>query len=375
MFRVLVLSALALVTALPSLGSDLPRASARHEQATSCGGSSGPDASPTAIAEEMATPRSGATAASTDGPVLQTVGDIPLPGDASRFDYQSLDQTTGRLYLAHMGAGQLEVFDVNSREVVGTVKGLPTVTGVLAVPEVGFVYAAVAGDHQVAVIDDRTLEVVARVGDIGFPDGLAYAPSVRQVFVSDESGGGELVIDTRTNEVVTTVDLGGDAGNTHFDPTSGCIVVAVQTLGQLALIDPATHKVVGRVTLDANCEGPHGFLIDPPAKLAFVTCEGNAMLLVVDLATTQVIATFPVGEGPDVLAFDPGWSRLYVASESGVVSVFDERAGVLRLVGEITMPDAHSVEVDPRTHLLYLPLANVGGEPVLRIMSSPSPQG
>ena len=31
--------------------------------------------------------------------------------------------------------------------------------------------------------------------------------------------------------------------------------------------------------------------------------------------------------------------------------------------------NAHSVAVDPRTHLVYLPLRNVRGRPVLRIMA------
>ena len=42
--------------------------------------------------------------------VLVKVADIPLPGRAVRFDYQSLDAEHGRLYIAHMNADQLVVF-------------------------------------------------------------------------------------------------------------------------------------------------------------------------------------------------------------------------------------------------------------------------
>ena len=34
---------------------------------------------------------------------LQVVADLPLPGSASRFDYQSLESTTGRLFISHTG--------------------------------------------------------------------------------------------------------------------------------------------------------------------------------------------------------------------------------------------------------------------------------
>src|SRR5215213_5009471 len=312
------------------------------------------------------------TAASTpsNAAIVQPIADVPLPGSAARFDYQSLDPTSGRLFIAHMGADQVIVFDTRAEQVIETVSGVKTPTGVLAVPELGRIFVAAAGSHDVAVIDAESLEVIAQTGQIGFPDGLDYAPTVKQVFVSDESGGGELVIDATTNKVVTTIDIGGEAGNTHYDPGSGCILVAVQSQNQLAVIDPTTDRLVGRYDLDADCQTPHGFLIDPPLRQAFVSCEDNATLLVVDLQTMTVTETYPVGQGPDVLAFDPGWRRLYVASESGIVSIFDERGTELQPVGEYRAPHAHSVAVDPRTQRVYLPLEDVDGKPVLRILET-----
>ena len=38
---------------------------------------------------------------------------------------------------------------------------------------------------------------------------------------------------------------------------------------------------------------PHGFLIDVLRRHAFVTCEESATLLVVDLQTMAVTATYP----------------------------------------------------------------------------------
>jgi hypothetical protein len=32
------------------------------------------------------------------------------------------------------------------------------------------------------------------------------------------------------------------------------------------------------------------------------------------------------------------------------------------------MPHAHTVSVDPKTHLVYFPLENISGHPLLRIM-------
>jgi len=297
---------------------------------------------------------------------LTLLREIPLPGPANRFDYQSLDPSTRRLYMNHMNAGQTLVFDVDSGRVVAEIGGVPRATCVWAVPSHGQVYISAAGNHEVVIVDDKTLKVVARVGDIRFPDGIAYAIGADKVFVSDEAGSADVVIDPATRAKRSTIALGGEAGNTHYDSVSGCVLVAVQTRNELVAIDPVSERVVQRYSL-AGSDHPHGFAIDEPDRLAFVSCEGNAALIVVDLRTMKPIQQLAVGDDPDVLAWDPTWRRLYVASESGVLSAFWLDGGRLHPVGEIRAPHAHTVSVDPQTHRVFVPLENVGGRPVLRI--------
>jgi DNA-binding beta-propeller fold protein YncE len=299
-------------------------------------------------------------------PGLTLLREIPLPGPANRFDYQSLDPVARRLYMNHMNAGQTLVFDVDSNRVVAEIGSVPRATGVLAVRDHGQVYISAAGNHEVAIVDDKTLKVVARVGDIRFPDGIAYASGADKVFVSDEAGSADVVIDPATRAKRSTIALGGEAGNTHYDSVSRCILVAVQTKNELVAIDPVSERVVQRYSLPGS-DHPHGFAIDEPGRLAFVSCEGNAALIVVDLRTMKPVQRLTVGDDPDVLAWDPAWRRLYVASESGVLSTFWLDGGRLRPVGEIRAPHAHTVSVDPKTHRVYVPLENVGGHPVLRI--------
>jgi DNA-binding beta-propeller fold protein YncE len=113
---------------------------------------------------------------------------------------------------------------------------------------------------------------------------------------------------------------------------------------------------------------PHGVSLDVAHRLAFVAGQANGTLAVFDLESKKVLATHPVGEDPDVLSFDAGLGLLYVSAESGTVSVFSVRGKELVSQGQMTMPHAHTVCVDPGTHLVYLPLENVDGRPILRIM-------
>ena len=79
--------------------------------------------------------------------VLTKVVDIPMPGPAVRFDYQSLDAESGRLYISHMNADQMVVFDTAKRKVDVNLDGFKRVHGVWAVPELSRVYASVTGEH------------------------------------------------------------------------------------------------------------------------------------------------------------------------------------------------------------------------------------
>lgn len=299
---------------------------------------------------------------------LKKVADVPLPGAAVRFDYQSLDPSHDRLYIAHMNADQLVVFDVKTRAVVANLDGFPSVHGVLAVPEIGRVYASITGEHKVAVVDMQSLKTIAKAGPVNYPDGLAYAPGPNRVFVSDEHGDADVVVDAKTNSVVATIPLGGGAGNTVYDSGSGRILVAVHKKNELVAIDPATAKIAGRYAMK-GIDHPHGVALDVSGRLAFVAGEGNSKVGVVDLSNMQVLSTYDVGKDPDVLAFDPGLKMLYVSAESGHVSVFRENGKELVNQGTLFMPHAHTVSVDPRTHLVYFPLQNVDGHPILRIMT------
>jgi len=298
---------------------------------------------------------------------LRTLRDVPLGGGASRFDYQSFDPNSGRLYIAHLGDGTMAVFDTNKEILVGDVRDLARVHGVLAVPELHRVYASATGSNELAVIDDSSLQIIARVPAGDYPDGVAYAIKANKIYVSDLHGKTDTVVDAKTNQRVTTIALGGGAGNTQYDAASDHIFVTVHGQNQLAEIDPNTDQVIGRYPLP-GCSGSHGLLIDSDHRLAFVACEENAKLAVLDLDAKKMTAIHSVGADPDVLAFDKGLGRLYVSAESGIIAIFDERGGHLEKVGEgFFAANAHSVAVDSRTHRVYFPLQNVGGKPVLRI--------
>lgn len=296
----------------------------------------------------------------------QQVSTLDLTGGTGRFDYATFDPTLNLLFVAHMGAGQLIEVDVAQHKVLRTIEDLPDVHGVIVVPETHRVYATATGRNQLVALDEDTGKVIFTADTDAYPDGLAYDPKRHTVWTTNERAGTETVVDAATGAVQASVPLGGEVGNVAYDPASDAMVVAVQGKGDLAVIDPTTHAVTDRIPTP-GCEGPHGQVLDNASQVMFVGCEDNATLISVDLARRTVIDHLQVGDNPDVLVFDPGRHRVYVAAESGWVSIADADHGHLTARGSVHVADgAHTLALDLGSGHTFLPVADAGhGTPQL----------
>jgi DNA-binding beta-propeller fold protein YncE len=312
--------------------------------------------------------------------------DVPLGPKIDRFDYQSLDPSTGRLFISGMSIGRLLVFATSANKLLTELDGYPSVTGVLVVPDLHKVYASVPGDGvllsvaagmagigsgggQVVILDSGTLHEIARVPGGVFPNGITYDPDDRTIFVTDEYGRGVTIIDGEADRRIGRVKLGGLIGNVQYDPITKRVYAAVKNTNELVAIDPKSHTAVARYRLQGG-RHPHGVAIAPGSGIGFVACDEDDRLLVVALATGRVLDNLPIAHKPDVLAIDPILRRLYVASESGALSVLDiKNAASPTIIATFPLAEnAHSVGVDPTSHRVFLPLRNVEGRAVLRIL-------
>jgi len=298
---------------------------------------------------------------------MQQIANVPLSGGTTRFDYQSLDPQTGLLFISRSGANSVLIFDTNTNKVIGEVGGVFDGHGVIVIPDLKRVYVAAGTKNQVVAIDEYTHKIIATIPVGEGPDGLAYDPVDHKVFVSDEDGHNDAVIDVQTEKQIGLISLGGEAGNTQYDSVSHRIFVNVQTLNQLIAIDPTSDQIVGHYPLP-GCEHNHGLNIDTLLRIAFIACDENATLLVVDMHTMKVVDTASTGARPDVLALDSGRHILYVAAESGTVTIFQELSkGVHKLNEGYVASFAHTVAVNQKTHDIYLPLENVDGKALIRV--------
>ena len=176
-------------------------------------------------------------------------------------------------------------------------------------------------------------------------------------------------MDVTKDEIIKTLHFDSETGMPQYDPVARKVYVNLQDQNIFAVIDPSTDEVVGRYPV-GRCKGNHGMTLDPDHHRAFLSCEENNLMTVFDLDKHAPIVFLPMADGPDVIKFDPGLKRIYVACSSGAISVFqmDDPDHYRKLEDFPVQKKVHSLAVDPKTHRVYAPEQEENGKPVARMV-------
>lgn len=308
--------------------------------------------------------------ANASGQTLKLVTKFDLPGPGGkRFDYLTIDEDDHYLLSAHLAADQTYVIDLGTNKVVATITDTPGAEGVEYVPELKKFYTSNAHDNTIGVVDLKQMKVVKKLKTEAKPDGSTYAAPFHKLYVSDERGKAEAIVDVQKDEIIRTLRFDSETGMPQYDPVARDVYVNLQDQNIFAVIDPAIDQVIGRYPV-GKCEGNHGMALDPERHRAFLSCEGNELMTVFDLDKHAPIAFLKMPGGPDVIKFDPGLGRIYVACYSGAIAVFhqDDPDHYRKLEDFRVQHAVHSLAVDLKTHRVYTPEQEEDGKPVARMV-------
>jgi DNA-binding beta-propeller fold protein YncE len=304
------------------------------------------------------------------GQSLQLGAKFDLPGPkGQRFDYLTIDDEDQYLLSAHLGPGILYVIDMRTNKVVKAIPGLPGITGLESVPGARKVYTSDWGEEKIGIVDLRSMTVIKRLATDAKPNGSVYAPPFHKVYVANTLGNAVTVVDVDRDEVVKVIKFTSETGMPQYDSSARRIYVNLRSTNEIAEIDPATDLLVGRYPVD-GCRFNHGMAVDSEHHRAFLLCTGNRTLTVFALDSHKSVAHLPMPAGADVVKFDAGLRRIYVACSSGFISVFEAQdADHYRKLEDFPVQKmVHSLAVDPVTHRVYAPEQQENGQPVARMV-------
>jgi len=301
---------------------------------------------------------------------LKKVVVIRLPGPpGEHFDHLAIDYDDHYLLSAHLGPGILYVIDTRTNTLVKAIHGLPGITAPVYVPRLRKVYTCDWGENKIGVVSLGTMRVIKKLPTREKPNGGVYAEPFGKVYISDTLGKEVAVVNVHTDEIVKELKFDSETGMVQYDPVGRKILVNLRSTDEVAEVDPVSDTVVGQYPA-GRCDFNHGMAVDAGSRRAFLLCGGNNLLAVFDLNTHQCIAYIPLPPEGDDVQFDPALRRIYVACESGKISVIQEVDAnhFIKLEDFPVQPGVHTLAVDAQTDRVYAPEQEENGRPVSRML-------
>jgi DNA-binding beta-propeller fold protein YncE len=286
---------------------------------------------------------------------------IPIPGQGS-WDYLAVDESARRLYVSH--GTQVEVLDIDSLNVVGSIPKTPGVHGIAIAPEVGRGFVSNGQASTVTIFDLKTLKPIGNVATGQKPDAIIYDSATSRVFAFNGGSNSATAIDAAGGTVAGTINLDGGPEFAASDG-NGYVFNNLEDESLVLKINSRELKVEQRWPT-APCASPSSMAIDRANRRLFVGCRSKVMA-VIDADTGKVITTLPIGDHVDATAFDPETKLIFNSNGEGTITVVhQDSADKYSAVETVkTLPRAKTMALDPKTHRLFLSTAENGQFEVL----------
>jgi len=282
-------------------------------------------------------------------------------GGNGGWDYLTADPGAHRLYIAR--GNRVQVIDTDTGKLLGEMGGMGGTHGIVLDTNGRIGYVSDGGDNVVRAFDRTTLKVTASIPAGKNPDGIVFDPATSRVFAFNGRSNSATVIDTATNRVLRTIPLPGKPEFPVSDG-QGNIYDNIESKSEIVRIDAHSFKVTATWPL-APCQSPSGLAIDRAHHRLFSVCH-NKVMAVVNTNTGHVVATVPIGNGPDASRYD-SQRRLVFSSngEDGTLTVVKEySANRYTPVQTLTTEKgARTMAIDPSTGTIYLVTAKFGPPP------------
>jgi hypothetical protein len=271
-------------------------------------------------------------------------------GGVGNWDYLTLDPIARQLFIAHGPA--VQVVDVETGQLAGTVTGLREAHSIVLDPDGAFGYVTDGAASEVKVFDRRSLQVVAAIPTGPAPRAMAFEPQTKWLFVIGAQPIGEkpavaqdgstsvrrgsrnaaprsqstvTVIDTQTRKQLVQIVVSGALGFVEADG-NGQVFVTVSDLNQIVRLDAVAIGSALHRLLDTSSASQPGPATKIP-KAVVLDWTSEARPAPPPEVRPHFFALGPDCQEPRALAVDASHQRLFAACTNMKMVVLDAGSG------------------------------------------------
>ncbi|MBI5762667.1 MAG: YncE family protein [Planctomycetes bacterium] len=280
-------------------------------------------------------------------------------GGEGGWDYITVDDEHHKLYVTR--STHTMILDELTGKTIADIPGQQRNHGVALAPALGRGFITDGKDGSVTIFDLATNRVLGTVKAAEDADAIVFDAATGKVFISCGDAAAVVAIaadvDPVKGKADATVALGGKPEALLADG-KGKIFVNLEDKNEVVVVDSKAMKVVARYPTSPG-GAPVGLAMDAARRRLFIGCRNPQKLIVMNADDGNVLADLPIGAGVDAARFDDGY--FFASCRDGTLAVAKETSpGKFEIVQTVhTQPGARTMDVNHRTHTLYLPTAEM----------------
>jgi DNA-binding beta-propeller fold protein YncE len=264
---------------------------------------------------------------------LQPAAKFLMPASVQgRFDHLGIDQKGGRLFVAAESAHQVLVFDLHSGKYLRSIPDVQIPHAIFVREDLDRIFITDGGAGAVKVYNGKTYALLKTIALKLDSDSIGYDPATHLLYV--DNGGGDAhetfsmlsIIDTSREAKIADIKIDGDTLEAiAIDPSSNRIYVNNPAKNEVTVLNRQDHKIITSWPVTKGKRNVAMALDAAGHRLFVATRSGN--ISVFDTATGKEVTSMPIGKGVDDLAFDPATKRIYApCGGDGLIYVYEQRA-------------------------------------------------
>ena len=303
---------------------------------------------------------------------LQPVARFSMPGGVQgKFDHLGIDEKGRRLFVAAESAHEVLVFDLHSGKYLRAITNIEIPHAVFVSQDLNRIYVTDGGAGAVKVFDGRTYALMQSIPLKVDSDSIGYDPATHYLYV--DNGGGDAhesfsmlsVVDTARDAKVADIRIDGDTLEAMaLEKNTPRMYVNDPALNQVVVLDRQDRSILATWPVKL---GKHNvaMALDEVDHRLFVASRSGA-ISVFDTNGQQELSSLAIGPGVDDLAFDAANKRIYAAcGGDGLIYVYQKDSGdKYTLVGKVpTGPGGKNALLSASLGRFYVIVPPGGGTP------------
>jgi DNA-binding beta-propeller fold protein YncE len=283
------------------------------------------------------------TASAQSAAPLQLASKLEMPASVQgRFDHLGIDQRRGRLFVAAESAHQVLVFDLKSGKYLRSIDGVEIPHAIFVREDRNRIYITDGGAGALKVYDGATYALLKTIPLKLDADSIGYDPATHLLYI--DNGGGDAhesfsmlsVVDTDRDTKVADVKIDGDTLEAMaLEKSTDKMYVNNPAKNQVEELNRKSHTVVANWPVTRGKRNVAMALDEAGHRLFVASRSGD--ISVFDTATGKEVTSMPIGKGVDDLAFDKASKRIYApCGGDGLIYVYQQRGkDQYNLVGKV----------------------------------------